>query len=287
MLTYYGNLFERANPDPYNNRNPVNTQFRLNGYSDIDRRWSDRGTLYIADGNDNHPGTVRLKSTPILGVAAPGPNSLRTGYFEPGQTCCGGRRTEEKDEEELYEECIVGSLDFLDSLPTPSEYTEQLDKSRASCSRIMNKNCNIFRVYVHHYKVSCVTSWGGGFPCCKCGKKCNCCGKVVSGRITKCETYVFPNCAAAVAFAQSLYATRCLATEYCVGDKCILSVGMGYSCINAQEDKICQRYGCQLFEDRTSPVAYDQGSGYNCGSNSSKDDRPPAEDDNAWGKYSC
>ncbi len=78
-VTYYGNLFSRANPDPYNNSNPIGTQFKLNGYSDIDRRWSDRGNLFVSDGNDNHPGVVRLKSTPILGVAAPGPDSENTG----------------------------------------------------------------------------------------------------------------------------------------------------------------------------------------------------------------
>ena len=78
-VTYYGNLFSRANTDPYNNSNPSETQFRVNGYSDIDRRWSDRGNLYVSDGNDKYPGVVRLKSTPTLGVAAPGPDSENTG----------------------------------------------------------------------------------------------------------------------------------------------------------------------------------------------------------------
>ncbi len=87
-VTYYGNLFSRANIDPYNNSHPSGTQFRLNGYSDIDRRWSDRGNLFVSDNNDNHPGNVRLKVTPTLGVAAPGPDSENTSTEDTSVTTC-------------------------------------------------------------------------------------------------------------------------------------------------------------------------------------------------------
>ncbi len=87
-VTYYGNLFVRANTDPYNNRSPSGTQFRINGYSDIDRRWSDRGNLFVSDNNDRHPGNVRLKSTPILGVASSGPDSDNTATEDYSVKTC-------------------------------------------------------------------------------------------------------------------------------------------------------------------------------------------------------
>ena len=77
--TYYGTMFPRANPDPYNNRGPTNTQFTINGFSDIDRRWADRGSLYVSDVGDNYPGGTILKSTPYLYDPNPGPNSIMDG----------------------------------------------------------------------------------------------------------------------------------------------------------------------------------------------------------------
>ena len=78
-ISYFGNIFPRDNPDPYNNSSPIGTQFTDNGYGDLDRRVSDRGILYISDQGDSSPGSVRLKSTPSLGTASPGPDSENTG----------------------------------------------------------------------------------------------------------------------------------------------------------------------------------------------------------------
>ena len=77
-VTYYGNLFSRANPDPYRNSGPTNTQYINNGFVDLDRRWADRGSLWVSDLGDNHPGAVRLKTSPTLGTASPGPDSDNT-----------------------------------------------------------------------------------------------------------------------------------------------------------------------------------------------------------------
>ena len=49
--------FKRTTPDPYNNVSGE-TQFTLNGFSDIDRRTSDRGSRFISDSGDSHPGSV-------------------------------------------------------------------------------------------------------------------------------------------------------------------------------------------------------------------------------------
>ena len=49
--------FKRTTPDPYNNVSGE-TQFTSNGFSDIDRRISDRGSRFISDSGDSHPGSV-------------------------------------------------------------------------------------------------------------------------------------------------------------------------------------------------------------------------------------
>jgi hypothetical protein len=77
-ISYFGNLFPRETLDPYNNVSG-STLFTNNNYTDLDRRVSDRGTRRISDQGDRHPGSVRLKSTPSLGTASPGPDSENTG----------------------------------------------------------------------------------------------------------------------------------------------------------------------------------------------------------------
>ena len=277
-------MFRRANTDPYFNRLPAATQYILGGFSDIDRRATDRGNLYVSDINDSHPGNVRLKVTPVLGVASPGPASGRTGYYQPPKPCCGQWRPPEDDEDER--DCIADVKNFLDSLPSPDEYKEQLFESELDgcASYWWKRHCNMFTVTIYHYVVGCVTPWGGGWPCCGCNRECDCCGNVVSGHVTWCETYIFPNCAAAQAFAEKLAATRCTKIEYCVGDPCILTA-IAHYCTG--DDAICQNMNCQLYTDKTSPVAYDHGSGYDCGNNATKEDRQKARDDSAWAKTVC
>ncbi len=64
-ITYFGNIFKRTTPDPYNNVSGE-TQFTLNGFSDIDRRISDRGSRFISDSGDSHPGELILRVTPTM-----------------------------------------------------------------------------------------------------------------------------------------------------------------------------------------------------------------------------
>ncbi len=282
MLAYYGNLFERANTDPYNNSHPVNTQFRLNGYSDIDRRESDRGILYIADGNDNHPGNVRLKTTPTLGISAPGPNSLRTGYYEPAKPCCGDREQPPVEEDDLRN-CVTDARNFLDSLPSPDEYKDQLyETDLGGCSSaFLLWLCNFYEVTVWHCLVKCV--WIGG-SCYNCtqgdtGKLCLCQGP------WWCEKYVFTTCKAARAFLRAIEPMLGLYHPVAVvGSDTMIARSWFARC----DDDLCENQGCLLFPDRNSPVAYTSGvaGDRDCGDGTGGD-RQPASDDNAWGKTVC
>ena len=185
-------MFRRANTDPYFNRLPAATQYILGGFSDIDRRATDRGNLYVSDINDSHPGNVRLKVTPVLGVASPGPASGRTGYYQPPKPCCGQWRPPEDDEDER--DCIADVKNFLDSLPSPDEYTEQLEETESDCaSAFLLWLCNYYKVTIWHCLVKCV--WINGW-CYNCnpgdtGKVCICQGP------WWCEEYVFSSCQAA------------------------------------------------------------------------------------------
>ena len=280
MLTYYGNLFSRANTDPYHNSHPSGTQFRVNGYSDVDRRWSDRGNLYIADGNDNHPGVVRLKSTPILGVAAPGPNSLRTGTEDYSVKPCCGDREEPSEDEEDKRDCVADAKNFLDSLLTPNDYGKLLDSSaRTRCSPALTRLCNMYSVTVWHCTVKCV--WINGW-CYNClpgdtGKLCLCAGS------RWCEEYIFPSCRAARAFLKRIEPMLGLYHPVAVvGEDTMIARSWFTRC----DDDLCENLGCLLFPGRNSPVAYTSGvpGDRDCGK---YDIRQPASENSAWVKTVC
>jgi hypothetical protein len=270
-------LFPRANPDPYRNSSITNTQFRLNGYSDIDRRWTDRGSLYISDLGDSYPGSVILKSTPTLLASTRGPDSIMDGQqgFGPRQ-CCGG--TEEEQEEE--QTCVEEVKDFLDSLPSPDEYGEWLLDEHGFIGYL----CNYYRVTVWHYTVVTGTSIGIG-PCFEIG----CTGECITGAGIWCEKYVFANCEAAVAFTKGIEPQECNTHPTAeVGQPAIFSVNGYEKC-----DDYCEEHGLVLDLDRETPVAYTAGypGDRSCGEDDNdgdgEPDRRPAPDNNAWGKYVC
>ena len=279
MLTYYGNLFVRANTDPYNNRSPSGTQFRINGYSDIDRRWSDRGNLFVSDNNDRHPGNVRLKSTPTLGVASPGPNSLRTVTEDySNKPCCDDRVIPEDEEDKR--DCVADAKNFLDSLPSPEEYSDQLlESDYGSCgSSSLKLLCNYYEVIVWHCTVQCV--WING-TCYNCipgdtGKLCLCNGP------WWCEEYIFPSCRALYAFVTRIEPMLGLYHPVSVvGQDTMIARSWTTRC----DDDLCENIDCLLFTDKMSPVAYSSGvpGDGDCG----KDDRQSASDDSAWAQAVC
>ena len=280
MLTYYGNLFSRANTDPYHNSHPSGTQFRVNGYSDVDRRWSDRGNLYVADGNDSHPGVVRLKFTPTLGVAAPGPDSLRTGILEPAKPCCDGREVPEDEEDKR--DCVADAKNFLDSLPTPDEYRDQLlETDLGGCgSSFLLYLCNYYKVIVWHCTVKCV--WIGG-TCYNCnpgdtGELCLCQGP------WWCEEYIFSTCAAAVAFLRRIEPQLSLSHPVAVvGQDTMIATNWFTRC----DDDLCEGISCLLFLGRNSPVAYTAGVKGDGDCGGGEEGRQPASDDSAWVKTVC
>ena len=266
MLTYYGNLFSRANTDPYHNSNPVNTQYLINGYSDIDRRESDRGSLYVSDINDNPPGDLRLKSgvsgldTPTLQVAAPGPDSLRTGYFEPAKPCCSQQEEEEDDED---------PCDFLNSLPTPSEYKQQLDQSSV-CSYYYSTVCNIYTLEINWLHVDGAAPQGA--PCDKSGA-----GRVCRWSSPWTECYIFPN-------YKAFNAAWSVVEPLQVGRYHNATIGNHiFAAFSPWRDRDteCKDMGCLVFPDRMSPVAYATHDGWDPGCEGDGECR----EDNFWSKF--
>ncbi len=279
MLTYYGNLFSRANTDPYRNSHPSGTQFRINGYSDVDRRWSDRGNLYVSDINDNHPGNVKLKSTPILGVAAPGPDSLRTGIIEPAKPCCDGVIPPVDEEDER--DCVADAKNFLDSLPSPDEYSDQLyETDLDGCgSSFLLWLCNYYEVTIWHCTAKCVWINGWCYNCTQgdTGKLCLCQGSMW------CEKYVFTTCAAALAFLNRIEPQLGLYYPVAtVGQDTMINISWFTRC----DDDLCESQGCLLFPGRNSPVAYTAGvkGDGSCGESG---DRQKASEDSAWARTVC
>ena len=275
-------MFPRANPDPYNNRGPTNTQFTINGFSDIDRRWADRGSLYVSDVGDNYPGGTILKSTPYLYDPNPGPNSIMDGQNSYGsKICC--QKEEEEDEDELT--CIEQTKNFLDSLPSPDEYKQQLLDKEGPCTSSLMFLCNYYSVTIWHCTVKCV--WIGG-RCYNCnpgdtGKLCLCNGA------WWCEEYVFPSCRAALEFIRLIDPNLSLYHPVAVvGQDTMIARSWFTRC----DDNLCKRNGCLLFEDRNTPVAYTAGvkGDGSCGEGVDEDGnskRQPASDDNAWTNVNC
>ena len=122
LETYFGNMFDRTTSDPFRNYSGA-TRFTDNGYPDVDRRGSDRGARYISDLGDSSPGSLILKSTPILLAPAPGPDSKRTGITVEKKKCCPV--VEEEEEED--EDCVQGAVDYLNNLPKPADFDTWLD----------------------------------------------------------------------------------------------------------------------------------------------------------------
>jgi len=283
MLTYYGNLFSRANPDPYRNSSPSNTQYTLGGFTDLDRRWVDRGNLYPSDLGDSHPGVVRLKTSPTLGVAAPGPNSLLSGrYGTFRKQCCSQREDPEDEEDEETEvNCVSDSKNFLNSLPTPQEYMDQLLDSEGACaSAILHYLCNYYEVTIWHCPlVQCV--WIGGL-CYNChagqtGKICLC-----NPSTWWCEKFVFGSCRAAQAFYAVVEPQFGLHHPVAVvGQHSLVHGYLSGRC----DDDSCEASGCLNDIDRNSPLAYTAGGEGDdtCGEGG----RQPAPDDNAWTAATC
>ena len=276
-ITYYGNRFNRTTPDPFRNYSGI-TQFTTNGYTDLDRRVSDRGTRYISDLGDSYPGTVILKSTPSLLSPAPGPNSKRTGISVEDARCC------QIIEEEKDQACIDREVDFLNDLPSPEEYREELNEQANGCSAIELRLCNYFVVRVYHeYVVEhvCLPGGGGSTDVGVVGK---CCSIIYDW----CETIVFSTCTAKNVFAQYVKTQRCIDkySKATVGEPAITH----YDSTSCTEDydETCIDDGCALDPDNVKPVAYTSGprstSGGNCGEGAKKLE---ATEDSAWVKYSC
>ncbi len=277
-VTYYGNRFNRANPDPFNN-SLGSTQFTINGYSDLDRRVSDRGTRYISDLGDSYPGTVRLKSTPSLLSPAPGPDSKRTGIIRDQLPCCPSIIEEEEDIV-----CIDREVDFLNDLPTPEEYIEELNAQANGCSSLELRLCNYFVIRVYHeYVINFVCLPGGGTSTSP-GIVGKCCSTIYDW----CETIVFSTCTARNVFAQYVKGEECVNkySKATVGKPAITHWD-GTSCTEDYDEE-CVDSGCALDPDNAKPVAYTSGprstSGGNCGEG---DETLEATKDSAWVGYSC
>ena len=274
-ITYYGNLFKRTTSDPYNNSSG-STLFTNNNYSDIDRRTSDRGTRFVSDQGDTYPGGVILKSTPTLFDPSSGPNSDRTGVFPERPGCCP------VVESEPDEDCIDDTVDFLNGLPTPSDYSDWLSDQANGCSDSRLRLCNEHRVTVfHEYVISVICLPGGGVSR-KPGARGTCCATIYDW----CEIYIFTSCSSAFEFYNSMESQQCSNHNTAVvGEPSIVDVNKSYCTIN-DEDNLCSE--CSLFPGRKKPIAYSRGprrlGDDNCGQGDTQD---PADEDSAWVGYSC
>jgi len=276
LVAYFGNVFNRTTPDPFRNYSG-DTQFTDNGLSDVDRRGSDRGIRFISDAGDTYPGSVILKSTPSLLAPAPGPESKRTAMWMLQAECCPDQIEEEPDVD-----CIEDTVDYLNDLPTPSNYEATIRAMPGPCTETQRYLCNYHEVIVRHMD-PVLAACDPGIDYTP-GATGTCCGP--PGPVW-CEKYVFPTCAAALAFWAYIYPLACnINPTAVVGEHSIFNPFMGTACDTGTVDENCGEGGCLLHPDEQRPMAYSRGGvgDTDCGEISG---REPADEDSSFVGFYC